>query len=725
MELMEIYNQVKNPIDDPKVIGKLINAYANSSKGFGGFYSKLTKTADKEYNKGEYYVADADRFYSMMFNKWKNSIVAMTKDEFLELYRHGHYGQDLIKLRKYLSKIPDVSTMEEANHILNDSKNDKELDDAIEKYSWTSFGGYSGWVHVCSRYVTAKKDKFPNIEHRLYLDTESIDTLKMATLLVEKCDQHHLPYYFKFDRYGDRDDTLVIYSSTENLTKYLEILQEIKREHRDLVARAKEPPILTGKIDGWIGYGSEPGKGPNGQNQSFNEVRSKAIEPAIAQTTKKWILDHRSMQVNFQGKKMNVQDYIAIKSAKSLIADLERRFAYYEENEKKLARRNGTNYNQTKVINQLGYSLQDVKSLQFQKNIFRIMRSRIEIELPKVCNGSYKDMNSIIMNVRNGKQISFSGYDLETVIQEFSPNIVRLDSNFVPSVHTQIKNNAKQYGIDINKFCFDIKARDKIRSVSIKNESQRRQMQQNQQYNQANATRQNQNVPLKTLDIQSILQIINPSLLERKMKLPDGTEMSAKRYIQLIVYPKLPSTGFVILANGGVLSIKQFIEECVMNDCQKKYNGDFPRYLAENTRNNIGAISFEYDNARYEIDPKEIIKFIDPTLLDQRMRLPNGTEISARQYIQTFFAPHIPINGRITLSKGNNISAKQYIEELLLWKMREKYNGDINKIVFNTTRNNAGKINADPNKIKEALMQLRNKTVRKNQEPNAGSGPKL
>ena len=39
---------------------------------------------------------------------------------------------------------------------------------------------------------------------------------------VELCDEHHLPYYFKFDQFANRDDTIVIYSSTENLTKYVE-----------------------------------------------------------------------------------------------------------------------------------------------------------------------------------------------------------------------------------------------------------------------------------------------------------------------------------------------------------------------------------------------------------------------------------------------------------------------------------------------------------------------
>ena len=72
------------------------------------------------------------------------------------------------------------------------------------------------------------------------------------------------------------------------------------------------------------------------------------------------------------------------------------------------------------------------------------------------------------------------------------------------------------------------------------------------------------------------------------MKLPNGAEISARQYIQEIVFPLLPKNGVVILDNGGVLSVKQFIEECVMYECQEKYNGDFPRYMAEKTRNNLG-----------------------------------------------------------------------------------------------------------------------------------------
>lgn len=714
MELMELYNQIHNPIDDISVIEKLINAYANNSKGFGGYYGQLTKTVQKEHNKGQYYREDADRFYAMLFNKWKNSIVAMTKDEFVELYKQGSYGQDFIKMRNYLKNIPDVSTMKEADEIFYGSKGDKELEDALEKYSWKSFGGGSGWIHVCSRYLTAKKDQYPNVEHRLYLDTESLDTYKMTTYLVEKCDEHNLPYYFKFDQYADRDDTIVIYSSTENLTKYVEILQEIKREHPELVSRAKEPPVLTGKIDGWIGYGSEPAKTPDGQRHSFNEIRAKVLESSIGKVTKQWIMNHRNQQITYQGQKMLFQEYIAMKSTEKLIADLERRYLSYEENDKKVAQRNGTKYNPTTVNDRLGYTLQDVRFSRFKQNIYRVLRDKMISSLPQVCNGSYKDMDAINMNVRNGKQITFSGYDLETIIQQLSVNISKNDPNFISSVQAEIKNNAKQYGIDSEKFCFDTKARETMRTMTAQREAQKqqqaRQVETKIKQPQNDKAVSTKSIDMNSLNVQTLPEIINPALMKRKMKLPNGAEISARQYIQEIVCPQLPKNGIVILDNGAVLPVKQFIEEGVMFECQEKYNGDFPRYMAERTRNNLGVVSIENGDEKYEINPVEITEFINPALLEKKVKLPNGVEISARQYIQEVYAPHIPANGRVTLSNGVDISVKQYIEEELLWKDLEKYNGDISQILYNATRNNTGTINADPQQLQQTLIEMRNQT---------------
>lgn len=750
MELMEIYNQIHNPIDDPRVIEKLINAYANLSKGFGGFYGQLTKTVQKEHNKGQYYREDADRFYAMLFNKWKNSIVAMTRDEFVQLYRKGSYGQDFIKMRNYLKNVPDVSTMKEADEIFYGNKGDKELESALDKYSWKSFGGESGWIHVCSRYLTAKKDQYPNVEHRLYLDTESLDTYKMITYLVEKCDEHHLPYYFKFDQYANRDDTIVIYSSTENLTKYVEILQEIKKEHPDLVSQAKEPPVLTGQIDGWIGYGSEPSKTPDGKRQSFNEVRAKTLEHSIGTVTKQWIMSHRNQEITYQDQKLSFQDYVAMKSAEKLVADLEKRFLYYEEKDKKVAQRNGKTYNQLTVIDRLGYALQDVRSSQFKQSVYRILKDHMGTLLPRICNGSYKDMDTINMTVRNGKKITFSGDDLETIIQRLSVNIAKNDPNFIPTVQATIKKEASQYGIDSEKFCFDTKAREKMRTITAQKEAQRQQVQQqppvsntpqqtvltngatdpnkylgasgenHEVMEQTVNAEDTKSIDLSSLDVQTLPQMINPALMERKMKLPNGAEIPAKQYIQEVVYPQLPKNGVVILDNGAVLPVKQFIEEGVMFECQEKYNGDFPKYMAERTRSNLGVVTVDNGDERYDLNPVEITEYINPALLDKRVKLPNGVEISARQYIQELYAPHIPANGMVTLSNGAEIPVKQYIEEVLLWEGQEKYNGNIEQILYNTTRNNTGIVNADPKNLQEALIKMRTQTESIEQQQSVG-----
>ena len=751
MELMEIYNQIHNPIDDPRVIEKLINAYANLSKDFGGYYGQLTKTVQKEHNKGQYYREDADRFYAMLFNKWKNSIVAMTRDEFVQLYRKGSYGQDFIKMRNYLKNVPDVSTMKEADEIFYGNKGDKELESALDKYSWKSFGGESGWIHVCSRYLTAKKDQYPNVEHRLYLDTESLDTYKMITYLVEKCDEHHLPYYFKFDQYANRDDTIVIYSSTENLTKYVEILQEIKKEHPDLVSRAKEPPVLTGQIDGWIGYGSEPSKTPDGKRQSFNEVRAKTLEHSIGTVTKQWIMSHRNQEITYQDQKLSFQDYVAMKSAEKLVADLEKRFLYYEEKDKKVAQRDGKTYNQLTVIDRLGYALQDVRSSQFKQSVYRILKDHMGTLLPRICNGSYKDMDTINMTVRNGKKITFSGDDLETIIQRLSVNIAKNDPNFIPTVQATIKKEASQYGIDSEKFCFDTKAREKMRTITAQKEAQRQQQVQQQppvsntpqqtvltngatdpnKYLGASGEKHEvmeqtvnaedtKSVDLSSLDVQTLPQMINPALMERKMKLPNGAEIPAKQYIQEVVYPQLPKNGVVILDNGAVLPVKQFIEEGVMFECQEKYNGDFPKYMAERTRSNLGVVTVGNGDERYDLNPVEITEYINPALLNKIVKLPNGVEISARQYIQEVYAPHIPANGMVTLSNGAEIPVKQYIEEVLLWEGQEKYNGDIEQILYNTTRNNTGIVNADPKNLQEALIKMRTQTESIEQQQSVG-----
>ena len=71
-------------------------------------------------------------------------------------------------------------------------------------------------------------------------------------------------------------------SIADNLLKYINILQEIAKENPEIIQRCGKPPILTGKIDGWIGIGDEPPK-KNGKNQSYNSLRADTRNPPVPQ----------------------------------------------------------------------------------------------------------------------------------------------------------------------------------------------------------------------------------------------------------------------------------------------------------------------------------------------------------------------------------------------------------------------------------------------------------
>ena len=226
MELVQLYRNIQNPLDDEATFLKMIEDYSKSNQNLGGFYSKLTSNVEK-INPRKYYKQDGDLFYSTMFNLWKKSIIEMDKETFLDLREKGYLQDDFISFRKYLKTVKDLSTQEEVNKFFFANT---EYGEEINKYRWNNFSEDPTWQHVSSRYVNARKEDKINVEHRLYLNMELADIYKMSYLLVKKCTDKNLPYYFKFDRMGTRDDSIVIYSDTDNLGNYLDILKEIKEE---------------------------------------------------------------------------------------------------------------------------------------------------------------------------------------------------------------------------------------------------------------------------------------------------------------------------------------------------------------------------------------------------------------------------------------------------------------------------------------------------------------
>ena len=81
---------------------------------------------------------------------------------------------------------------------------------------------------------------------------------------------------------------------------------------------------------------------------------------------------------------------------------------------------------------------------------------------------------------------------------------------------------------------------------------------------------------------QELLSTLGEEMLSKQVLLPDGNKTTADKYIKEMVLPFLPATGYVVLANGNQLPVSHFIIECVLYDCQERYNGNFSKYMQEN-----------------------------------------------------------------------------------------------------------------------------------------------
>ena len=86
----------------------------------------------------------------------------------------------------------------------------------------------------------------------------------------------------------------------------------------------------------------------------------------------------------------------------------------------------------------------------------------------------------------------------------------------------------------------------------------------------------------KNRETQELLSKLGDKLLNKQVLLPDGNKITADKYIREIVLPFIPTKGYIVLANGNKLPVFHFIIECVLYDCQKRYNGNFSKYMEEN-----------------------------------------------------------------------------------------------------------------------------------------------
>ncbi|NCB48537.1 MAG: hypothetical protein EOM55_02815 [Clostridia bacterium] len=139
------------------------------------------------------------------------------------------------------------------------------ISDREEGYRADSF------LHVYRRNHTQK------VESRLYLNLMAKNIPAFCREFYAKCKDANLPFYFKFSLQDFRNDTFLAYSSKEDLPKYIQIIEEIKKEKPELLKGTETIKPILGVINCYIGYGDETSV----PNESFTSIRNQAVKEAI------------------------------------------------------------------------------------------------------------------------------------------------------------------------------------------------------------------------------------------------------------------------------------------------------------------------------------------------------------------------------------------------------------------------------------------------------------
>jgi PREDICTED: rCG54054-like len=619
----EMYEKIENPLNDDEVIRKLIEGYSDELRT-KQYYNKLIQVNYKEKKYKEINMEDKDRLVSQIFNDWKKDLTLNIKDDEIK-----KYNKDFPYLREFLKNTPYVKSAKEFFKINRKVDGDEKLEIIYPKY--TPFSHGKSWTYISHNSINPSKYKKIIVDHRLYLNTENIDTYKVMELFRNKCKERELDYHFKFSDRGDRDDTIVIYSDDRKLSKYLEILEEIKKEEPEIVKRAQTPPMLTGKIDGWIGYGSEPSLDENGKNtKSFNSSRSGIIQNAISKETIKWLRENKELTKEDLG----LNEYLT----KQISDDIKDKDKYRMD--------------------------KSFDEPEFQEKLLKRLEKEIEKNKSELLEGKFDKIKEFNID---GLDIEVDSEMIQRAFRPFSKKILKKDPSFLGKVRDAIKEEGLANGIDSEKFCFDIDKREKLFNEDKTNEI----------LETIDPEFLNKKIKfagfLKGYDEieyeRYIRAVVNELPKDKNIIMKDGRQLTPKQFIENEI-PKLEQKYNI--------NIKKLLEENIVIEKGKEEKTNV-------NKNNIEQKSTPYYNSKKEEYNEDILKNINKDVLNKKVQVGEGREITYKEYLEKYVMHKMPKGEKIKLKNGIEIPTKQYIEEVLLQE-KSKYGLDVESMLADTIK---------------------------------------
>ena len=443
----EFLKNINNPLDNDKLLYTILEAMYDGTS----IYTALTKVNAKKEDKisGKYTIRDRDNYELYLFNYWKNIILNLDLRTV-----NDKYQDKVIKLKKLLAKYNPNNTQEIYDFLYNkDNMYDKELEDFLEEHSYKSQGQYSSWNHVSKKYLEFFNTSIPDIKHRFYLNINSTYMDRFAHLFTIKCLEKNLPFYYKFSDSAARADSFVIYSNTANLFKYLEVLEEIKKEHKkEIEENIKKPPILTAKVNEWIGYGSEP-QFKSKKKYSYSSIREEIISNVINKFNKHWTKTHKNGTVHINDRDVTYKEFFSKLLYKTMIDNYEKECSYTKDLDK---------------VDFRGFSLNDTKTDRFRNKLMGMINQNIDYILENIDNlDNYDIKKTTPMATRKPeKHLYISSNNIRKALDRQPLILTRLSKNFYDQFRKAVKKEALKCNIPEENFCFDKVSLEEIKNIN-------------------------------------------------------------------------------------------------------------------------------------------------------------------------------------------------------------------------------------------------------------------
>ena len=319
---MNLYDSIKNPIENDDVLKELIEFYKKDENPKTNLYNKLvTSTDSREFNEKKY-TKDFEELIvrPTMEELYKNigtriglnedvfgNNSSILKSVFSECPTYEDFRKKVEETtnemqRNKLKKCFWVFTRAEEDFDKYDLTYDHQdwYDEAREIFSDKEIYSLAPYVcleermhqylrvsdNVMGFHINADKKMDLNMnnegnELKFYINAGD-DTCKVASLFRDKCKKEKMNYYFKVaDPYKDRldrADRLCIYTEMKHIQNFLNMLQEIKQENPQI--KFEKPPMMVGNIDNWIGIASDY-SGDKYADTSYNIAMSKVCMNAL------------------------------------------------------------------------------------------------------------------------------------------------------------------------------------------------------------------------------------------------------------------------------------------------------------------------------------------------------------------------------------------------------------------------------------------------------------